>query len=122
MKRIDRVWAKRYHGGYILWVPRLLEKLTNTPFIEFRGVTVATKDLRDAIKNGIRTEDCLFRVNGGLQIEEIQRYAKPNPDIPGTRVVAHRRSCRDYIHKIKSRKVKKHNGQLILALKPRIYG
>ena len=44
----------------------------NTQFIEFRGVTVATKDLRDTIKNGIRTEDCLFRVDGGLQVEEIQ--------------------------------------------------
>jgi hypothetical protein len=103
-------------------VPRLLEKLTNTHFIEFRGVTVATKDLRDAIKNDIRTEDCLFRVNGGLQIEEIQRYTKPNPDITGTHVIAHRRSSRDYIHKIKSRKVETYIGQLILVLKPRIYG
>lgn len=64
MKRIDRIWTKRYRGGYILWVPRLMEKLTNTHFIEFRGITMATKDLRDVLKNGIQTEDCLFRVNG----------------------------------------------------------
>jgi hypothetical protein len=122
MKRIDRVWAKRYRGGYILWVPKLMEKLTNTHFIEFRGITVATKDLRDVLKNGIQTEDCLFRVNGGLQVEEIQRYTKPNPDVPGTRVIAHRRTPQEYIHKIKRCKVEKHNGQLILVLKPKIYG
>jgi hypothetical protein len=121
MKRIDRVLAKRYHGGYILWVPRLLEKLTNTQFIEFRGVTVATKDLRDAIKNGIRTEDCLFRVNGGLRVEKIRRYTKPNVKL-GTSNVAHWQLLKDYIHKLKKQKLENHKGLLVLVLKPKIYG
>ena len=122
MKRTERVWAKRFHGGYIIWVPRLVEKLSNTNFIEFRGITVATKDLRDVLKNGIHTEDCLFRVNGSLQVEEIQRYVMPNPDAPGTRKLAHRRTPRAHIHKMESWKMQNYNGQIILVLKPRIYG
>jgi hypothetical protein len=122
MKRIDRVWAKRYRGGYIIWVPRLVEKLTNTNFVEFLEITVATKDLRDVLKNGIHNEDCLFRLNGGLQVEEVQRYAVPNPDVLGTRKIAHRRSPGDYFHKIKGRKAEKRNSQVILVLKPRVYG
>ena len=122
MKRIEKVWAKRYHRGYIIWVPRLLENLTGTTFVQFKGVTVTTKDLRDVLKSSVRTEDCLFRVNGGLQVEEIRRYAMANPDVPGTRVIAHRMVSNAYIHKIESRNVEKHNSRLILVLKPRIYG
>jgi len=49
VKRITHLWGKRYRRKWILWKPRLVEALRFSDYVEFGGVTVSTKDMRNAI-------------------------------------------------------------------------
>lgn len=120
MKRVSHLWGKRYRRKWILWKPRLVEALRFSDYVEFGGVTVSTKDMRSAI-DAIPTQDILVGANGGLQLEEIQRYFKANPEHPGTRVCAHRLANKGLYCKVKPRK-KVDGVGVILKIKIRPYG
>lgn len=89
MKRVEALWGKPFHRGNILWMPRLNPVLPRTDYVEFGKATVLTKDFRRVL-NLVKTEDVLIRVNGGIEIQGVERYYVPNPECPGTRMCAHR--------------------------------
>jgi hypothetical protein len=89
VKRISELWGKSYKRGYIIWKPQLRDALRLSDFVEYKGMVLSTKALRDAL-DVIPSQDVLVSVNGGLQLDEIRRYFVPNPAHPGTRHCKHR--------------------------------
>lgn len=89
MKRISELWGKRFHRGYILWVPRLTDALRFSDYVEYNGAMVTTKDLRRVLAS-IGTQDLLIRSNGGLEITPVERLTRENPDGNPPRIFAHR--------------------------------
>ena len=120
MKRVSRLWGKPFHRGYILWMPPLTQALLFSEYVEYGKAIVSTKDLRQVLKS-VGTQDVLLRVNGGLQVQAVERYTVPNPDYPGTRMVAHRLSRNNVTHYIKGRRELNGVG-VILKIKIRPYG
>jgi hypothetical protein len=120
VKRVTELWGKRFNGGYVLWTPRLKEALRFSDYVEYRGVTVTTKDLRWIIV-GINTEDLLLRSNGGLEVVAIERYTRVNPDDPRTRIFAHRLAKNNHTYYLKNHK-KTGGMDVILKIKIRPYG
>lgn len=123
MKRVSRVWGKRLHGGWVIWKPSLLNELRFSDYVQFGDVTVSSKELKEVLRNGIETQDCLLRINGGLQVEEVRRYLRTNPFDPRLKQTAHRLSGKDAVHLLKPLKVKEPDGVgVIVVIKPKKYG
>lgn len=120
MKRVARVWGKRYRRGWIIWKPSLIEQLRFSDYVEFGQVIVSTQELRAVLRNGILTQDCLISVNGGLQVEEIQRYRRPNPSDSRLLQVSHRLPAKRNVYLIKDHQAMKNCGVGVMTvIKPR---
>lgn len=119
MKRISELWGKSYKRGHIIWKPQLTAALRLSDFVEYRGMVLSTKVLRNALDT-IPSQDVLVRVNGGLQLDEIRRYHVPNPAHPGTRHCKHR-MVKDGVDYTVKANGKPEGVGVILKLKMKVY-
>lgn len=122
MKRVSRVWGKRFRRGWIIWKPSLLNELRLSDYVQFGEVTVPTHELKAVLNNGIQTQDCLIRVNEGLQVEEVQRYRLPSSADARVKQIAHRLIDKRNIYLIKDGRKKTDGVGVILQIKPKKYG
>jgi hypothetical protein len=119
LKRVEALWGKPYRRGYILWLPPLSRTLIMSDYVEYGKVVVSTKDFRQAIAS-IGTQDILIRVNGGLELQPVERYFVPNPKYPG-RVCAHRLARNSIPYYVKPTRQKLDGVGVILQIKIRQY-
>lgn len=74
-KTIERIWAHRRGDGWVIQRTQLLDALKKGNVLEFGGIMVGTKELRQLLVL-MPGEDCLIRANGRLEIENVERVIR----------------------------------------------
>ena len=74
-KIVERLWATRRMGGWVVLRSALLEALKKGDVMEFGGITVGTRELRQLLVL-MPGEDCLIQANGRLEIENVERVIR----------------------------------------------
>lgn len=74
-RTIERPWARRRNGGWVISHQELLKLLKKADILELDGVMVGTKQLSRLV-NLLPYADCQLRANGRLEIETVQRVVR----------------------------------------------
>ena len=74
-KTIERLWATRRQGGWVIQKSQLLDALKKGQVMEFGGIMVGTRQLRQLLVL-MPDDDCLVKANGRLEIENVQRVIR----------------------------------------------
>ena len=74
-KTIERLWATRRQGGWVIQKSQLLDALKKGQVMEFGGIMVGTRELRKLLVL-MPDDDCLIQSNGRLEVENVQRVIR----------------------------------------------
>ena len=78
-RKIERPYGHRHNGGVVFLKSSLADALKKGDIVEFGGITVGTRQLRQLI-NLLPYEDCLVRANGRLEVETVERVFRKGAD------------------------------------------